>query len=438
MRAAFRLLPLCGAVAAVAATVPARADDPPVQPSGPPPEVPEAPAAPKCLGLEVPEVRFSALEIDWRVGAWVALDAIAYGSDNPRDDSLGATDFRPLVEARSGPFSLRVEGDVIGVDTPRNLYEAWAAWQAAPWLRASAGQFRVALGSEFATHERDLPFVGYGFTSHLDGRYDAGLRLDGEPVEGLWYQATATTGHGFDLEGHRRTSPMLALRGVLNPFRALGARDDGLPGALRGLHAGVAWAHLTDGDDPVIVSTPLQSRVFDTSDLDADSGRWLHLEFGFTSGPFALGFERVTGSTDGVPVPGGGTEDMDDHTAFTWSAALNLTGEPRGWRDGAFVPATAARTAGGGLLPFLPEGRWELAARYSNGDLERDLIDTGYTTSGVSTQEVRTFSAALFWEPCARMRVGLEWVKTIADDDIAAFGATDRDSSFVLRLELRF
>lgn len=425
---------------AAALSAAAHADEP-APPAGPTPVVPTAPAPASaldevisCFGLEVPRLRGEDCGVKWRVGAYAAFDAAFYDSSNERDDDFGATDLRPVIEASSGPFSLRIEGDAVGVDTPRNLYEAWAAWEFSPAVRLSAGQFRVALGSEFATWERDLSFVGYAFPAQLDGRHDLGARIDGNPTEGLWYQAAWTAGHGFDLEGHRLNSSQISVRGVAHPARLAAARADS---PLRGLHVGLAYAVLDDFDDPVIVSNPLQSRIFATPDLGGDGGDWFHIDVGWTWGPVQFAYEQVMGTADDVPTLAGGKDEYDDLTAFSWSAFWNLTGEPRGWADGGFRPKTGPRPPDG-PFSFLPAGRWELGGRYSNADIDRKLFLDGHTTYAVSSQETRTFSTALFWEPCDTLRIGVEWVKTIADDGIAAFGGEKRDDSFVLRLEFRF
>ena len=88
-----------------------------------------------------------------------------------------------------------------------------------------------------------------------------------------------------------------------------------------------------------------------------------------------------------------------------------------------------------GFFDFLP-GRWEIGARYSNADIDRELFIYDFTYYGQSTQEVRTFSLNLNWQPRDQVRFSVEWVKTIADHDLVTFGDTDRDSSFMLRFEL--
>lgn len=358
-------------------------------------------------------------------------------------NGVGLADFRPILRGTWRDLSLHVEGDAVGVDTPRNLYEAWVAWEPARWVRFAAGQFRVALGSEFATHEADLPLVGYGFPAYVDGRYDAGARAEGDVGEWAWWQLAGVAGHGFDLEGHRRTSAQGSLRVSVAPFVCL--RDDGWTDRLRGLRGGIGYAHRFDGDDPVIVANPLEQRVFAMRDVDGEEGRHVHCELGWSRGPAMLAFERTVGGFEDVPVAAG-TNEMDEVNAFSVYGAWNLTGESWEWERGGWVSRDAARD--GWLGRALPSGKWTLGARYSNADVDRDLIDAGLAVPLASSQETRSFSLGVFWEPCDTVRVGVQWVRTIADGALATFddGATGRrfaedfsakrDSSFVLRVEV--
>ncbi len=369
------------------------------------------------------------------IGGRIALDAIKYGHANKRSSGL-EMDYAALSIA--GQFKLlrwRIEPDLIGRNTPDNIYDAWIALAIWPELRFTAGQFRVALGSEYATREEYLPFTGYSFTSYLDGRYDVGLRADGDLFKSiLWYEATAVMGEGFNPEGGRLESPMFALRLVGHPFGRI-KDTTRFWRFFKGFFAGVSFAHTTDFDDPIRLSTPFESRVFRTRDLDGDSGQWVHYEFGYHRGPFRLAYEHTTGTADDVPVGRGEKEDMDQLTSWVVYASWNITGEEQVWKSGGWVKPEKASSEKNGFFDFLP-GRWEIGARYSNADIDRDLFVYDFTYYGQSTQEVRTFSLNLNWQPRDQMRFSLEWVKTIADQDLVTFGDTDRDSSFMLRFEL--
>jgi hypothetical protein len=369
------------------------------------------------------------------IGGHIALDAVKYGYANKRRSGLEFDDATLIISGQFKSLSWRIEPDLLGRNTPGNIYDAWGSLAICQELRLTAGQFRVALGSEYATRKENLPFAGYGFTSYLDGRYDVGFRIDGDLLKRmLWYEATATLGEGFDPEGNRLESPLYALRLVGHPFGWI--KDTaGFWRSLQGFFAGVSIAHTTDFDDPIMLATPFESRVFKTRDLEGDSGQWMHYEFGYHRGPFRLAYEHVSGSADDVPTARGGKEDMDQLTAFVVYASWNITGEEQVWRSGGWVKPAKASSGRNGFFDFLP-GRWELGVRYSNADIDRDLFTYGYTYYGQSTQEVRTFSLNLNWQPRDQVRLSAGWVKTIADQDLATFGDTDRDSSFILRFEL--
>jgi hypothetical protein len=371
-----------------------------------------------------------------RLGGRFVFDAIAYGSDNLRDSGLEADDVRLILEGWYDPFRVWIEPDLLGVDTRRHLYEAWGAWEPHESLHVTAGQLLVALGSEFATRPEHLPVPGYGFTSYLGGRYDIGARAQGSLLEEtFWYEATATVGNGFDLEGFALRSPYYCLRVVSQPFAWHDPEEGGVLSWLRGLYVGGGLAYLDDFDDPVVLATPLESIVFRTGDLGGDSGWWAGVEAGFRYGPVRIAWEAVSGSANDVPVGGGHTVDLDQLGSWALYASWNITGEEQVYSKGRWEGPE--RVGERSILPegFLP-GRWEIAARYSNADVDRRLFDEGLTTYDPSTQEVRTFTLNLTWQPVEPVRLGLGWVTTIADHELATFGGTNRDSSFLLRLEL--
>lgn len=386
-----------------------------------------------CLfGVDPAALQHATGPVRWRLGGYAAAAGTRYGHHHRREDGFACSDLRPTVGASWRDVSVRVEGDALGTDTPRHLYEAWAAWEPAPWARFSAGQFRVALGSEYATHEADLPLLGYGFTSHFDGRHDVGARVDGSLAEGaVWYQAASVTGHGFDLEGERRGSDQTSLRATCAPGRLLGAGADDVFG---GLHLGAAAAVRGGDADPFVVSNPVQTRVVDLPDLDGRRGRGLHFEAGWSHGPFQLGVEHALSTVRDVRIPGGRT-DVDELRATSWYFAWCLTGERLGWSDGRLV---AEPRGPADACCFLPPGRWIVSGRFSTVEAGRDVFDVGIARRGPSAWETMSYTLALTWEPSPAVRVTAGMVKTVAEDALDAFGGTKRDTSLVLRAELRF
>ncbi len=371
----------------------------------------------------------------WRAGGRLAWDLLRHGHENRKSDGGDLSAAALRLRGDSGCASFQVAVDLIGDDTRRHLYEAWAAVDLDDALRLSAGQLRSALTSEYATLEQDLPLPGFGFPAHLSGRHDLAARADGRLLdERLWYELTATGGNGFGLEGERRDARRISLRVAGHVLRGLVDGDGPLQDAANGFFVGLALAEEDDFDDPLIVSTPLESTTFRTGDLGGDSGSWAAVELGWAHGPWRVAVTRVEGEAENVPVAVG-TVDADQLTAFSWTAAWALSGERYAWRAGRRITLPSAPDDHGVLgLP----GRWELAARYSNQDIDRELLVGRRTIPLAATQEGRTFTMALSWTPRPPLRVTLGWFNTIVDEDLHTLGTKRRDSSFVLRFELAF
>jgi hypothetical protein len=389
----------------------------------------------ELFGEEIPKIDVRDTWGELRAGFYSAIDLLIYDPSNERSSGLRFTDLRPTAEMRAGSLAARLELDLIGVDTRNNVYEAWGGVELDSWLRLRAGQMRFSMGSEGATHESELPFVGYSFVPHLSTRYDVGLRADADLADGLWLSAWGTIGYGFGLEGQKLSSPQIGIRGTVQPFELIGVEPDDGASFLRGVFLGLGFSELLDGDDPLVAVSPLQSVMLVTPKLDGRSGSWRNFELGYALGPLQVMYEDTLGSYDDVPIAGGRT-NMDQITSMAWTAVLNLSGEARGWSRGAWEQRIGTERTE--LFSFLPDGLWTLAARHSNGDFDRTLFDEGYATYDPSTQEVRTFSLALFWSPSNRVRFGAQWTKIIADHELTTLGGTSRDDSFALRLELRF
>jgi hypothetical protein len=436
---------LVSILAAVAAAQTPPGESPPASP--PPSEAPPpTPAESDDIEISIRPLDLDTLftlriaeeDATIEVGGRFVLDLMRYSYANRRPNGFELDDARLYLEGSLHPFRFRIEPDLVGVDTRSNLWEAWAAFEPDPAFRVTAGQFRIALGSEYATRPEDFPLVGYAFPSYAAGRYDVGLRANGTLFEeGLWYEAAATLGNGFDPQGIRRSNPQYSARAVGHPFRWIDLGTD----LLDGFFVGVGAAYSPDGDQPIVLGNPYEQTVLRTSRLDGDSVLWEAIEAGYHWGPFLVGWETVNGTVENVPIGGGETDDLDQLGAWSAYASWNLTGEDQVWKEGGWRrPETGDATVRIGDNPtlILPPGRWELSARYSNADMDRNLFEYGFTDYGQSTQEVRTFSLDLSWIPRSTLRVALGWVKTIADDDLATFGETKRDSSFVLRFEVAF
>jgi hypothetical protein len=215
---------------------------------------------------------------------------------------------------------------------------------------------------------------------------------------------------------------------VVFPFeKGISLAGDEPPDWISGFFGGIALSRQLDYDDRLVLTNPYESTVFLTRKLDGSSGAFFHWELGYRYGPARFGLERAEGSANGVPTRDGGEVDMDQLTAWVIHGSVNLTGEAQIWRRGGWRTPEGPRS-----------GRIELAARYSNADIDRRLFEEGLTSYDPSTQEVRTFNAEIHYEPVENLRLSLGYLKTIADHELSVFGGTNRDSSFHFRIEMVF
>ena len=90
---------------------------------------------------------------------------------------------------------------------------------------------------------------------------------------------------------------------------------------------------------------------------------------------------------------------------------------------------------GSGLFPSA--GPLELALRYSRASLDRDLFLVA-ASPPTSARSADTFTATFLWHYHPRLRAGLSYVESVASEGLVAFGGSQHDRSFVLRLDLRF
>ncbi|MHC4829920.1 MAG: hypothetical protein ACYTFT_06140, partial [Planctomycetota bacterium] len=374
-----------------------------------------------------------------RLGGVLDLQAIAYDDRNTRDDRfrIDRGTVRVGGEALRG-LTFYGAIDFKGIDTRYGVEEAWVSYEAWRWLRATAGILKIPLGIEHSLLRERLPFTGYAFPAYLNGRTDVAARLDGELFEGVVsYDLTAAVGEGFDLFGQRRGDPQLAGRVVTYPLRHVDLTLDllyELP-LVSGLFFAGGYSYSPGYDGHVEAATPLRNKLFLTRRIEGGRSTFFSLGYGWDLGPFRLIHEWTRGGISEAEIPSGGEVDLDGQiTAWALSFAWRITGEPydsRPYRQRAYdqrPPVPARPVLGLGAKSLDPGddgagwGALELALRYENGDIDRDLVLFGFTSFAESSQEFRVLTVALNYEPIAAVKIGAQITRVIADQSPAVFG----------------
>ena len=289
------------------------------------------------------------------------------------------------------------------------------------YARLSAGLLPIALGVEDSFSDESRSLVGYpSFASFLSGRTDLAVELDGELAEGLLsYDLSYAFGEGFDRFGQRRGDPQIAGRAVSYPLRFVDAGVDVGPyhlPLLSGFFVSFGYAWLFDYDAHLDVATPLRNKLFDTERLDGRSGETWDLGFGVDFGPLRIVHETVKGGISDLLLPSGIREDIEHDEITSWHVlvAWRITGEPYDsrpfrQRDCAGRRRRAGRSTARARQPGW--GAFELAVRYANGDIDRDLQTFGLIAINPSVPRPENFrSSQEFRDVHGRAQLGSDRV----------------------------
>lgn len=383
------------------------------------------------------------------LGGLFAPDYVNYDPRNTHDSGLRFDRASILLDGFLNPdWEFWIAGDLIGTDTEYGFEEAWISYTRARWLRATGGLIQIPLGPEFAIPEAYLAPAGYSFPPYIDGRTAFAIALDGEFRDGFfYYDFVAASGEGFDLLGEKVGGSQFSARLVSYPFRA-NKTSFSLFGyeipVLSGLFGSFAFAYSPSFDRELDVANPLENKLFDVPRLETDSSRLFHFGLGADAGPFRIYGELVQMSLFDLETEQGEVDLEDQIKAWEATFSWMVTGEHY---DSRPFMQRELREKMGEYLPGKPLwgmvgkrgfGALEVAVRYSNADIDRRFFGLGLADFATSSQEFRTFTAAVNWYPIINLRVTAEVVRTLADQFPAVFDSHGRDTSFLFRLQYAF
>jgi hypothetical protein len=387
-----------------------------------------------------------------------ALDAVFFDDRNSRDSQLrldrallgGSASWGEIAQAR-------VMFDAVGTDTRWGLAQAWASGRYERYARISGGLLPIAIGVEDSFSDESRSLAGYpSFASFLTGRTDFAVELDGELGDGLFsYDTWYAAGEGYDRFGQRRGDPAVGGRVMSYPLRFVDAAFDVGPyhfPLASGWFVSVGAAHLFDYDAHLDVATPLRNKLYDTDRFDGRGGQAWNFAFGVDFGPIRIVHETVKSGIDGLLLPNGTREDIEDDEITSWHALVSwrITGEPydsRSFRQRDYRRPPPPRRPFDGEGEAEGWGALELAVRYANGDIDRDLQTFGLIARNpnapppenfTSSQEFRTFTVGLNWDPTSYLRISGIVVRVLADQYPAVFDSHGRDTSGLVRLQYVF
>ena len=323
-------------------------------------------------------------------------------------DLEDGTEFRRVRLYMSGDvykdYFYKVQVDFAGGNVA--LKDAYLGMKNVPVIgHIKAGHFKEPFGLEELTNSKYITFIERSMpTEAFSPSRNAGIMIYNDALDKRLFWAV---GLFRDVDG---TGFRLADRGY-----AITARVAGTPWyAEKGkklLHLGAAYSHRVEPDDAARYRARpechLSSKRFvDTSTISSvDSVDLLGLEAAVVLGPFSLQGEYITAMVDG---------NSPDYDFSGWYAQASywLTGEHRKYKGGAFSRVSPKKNFGFGEGSGW--GAWEVAARYSQLDLNDGTIDGGKESN---------WTFGLNWHLNPNMRVMFNYIN--ADTSAPDHGSAD-------------
>ncbi len=343
---------------------------------------------------------------------------------------------RPILEGtvyRDFDFYFQPDfGPVNSSATPANsvsptIYDAFVNYRLIPELQLQAGKFKAPVGLEHLQSDTFLEFNERGFVYDLSPDRDIGAELHGSLWGGaLTYAAGIFNGVG-DLQGSGFNTPVdnyksFDARIFAQPFKnskveALGGLGFGLAGTYGNEQLGAAGSqNLAAG-----YKTDGQQTFFSYNSTVTSGGHAWHLnpELSYYYGPFSLLAEYVISdqqlvSSTAKPV----TPRIDaGNTAWQIQGTWVLTGENATY-TGVKPKNPLDPLHGGGW------GAWELAARYEQLSVDKNVFTYGYENPG-SARDASAFSVGVNWYLNNNIKFMLDYAHT-------TFGSVAPGSSVVV------
>jgi phosphate-selective porin OprO/OprP len=327
------------------------------------------------------------------------LDYAVHDSDVAQfDDRFLVRRAQLGLEAKwSGGWSAKLAYDFASGGSLKDAYLRYGGWKPAAF---SIGQFKIPFGLEDLESTNDLTFIERSLPSaafSLSRRKGVGLESQGKN------HTFAVMGFGSSVGGNQGAG--FGARFTFTPFN----QDNSV------LHLGVSATSERPTDRVRFSarpeSLPTDPRLVNTGTINAVTRiNQVGLEAGYKHGPLSIQGEYMGAHL---------TRDSSrpDLTFHGWYLAGSwvLTGESRGYKDGAFKGIEAAA----------PSGAWELTARISRISLDDGKIEGGKEDN---------FTLGVNWYLRDHLRIMANYINA----DSNRRGVSDNPEIFEMRLQLAF
>ena len=374
-----------------------------------------------------PTIKSADGEYSMHIGGRVKFDATFF--DDDRGDYADGTEIRSArlhVKGKLGKnWSYKLQNEFLGKhdtssDTTPASYDsklksAYIAYEGFDHTKIIMGQTKQPFGLEYQTSSRFTTFLERASLTAFTPGYGIGL---GVATHGdNWTLTGGLYGEDVADSGDNDESYSVTARATYAPISE----------KTRALHFGIAGSYRVPGSDSDYVKFKSTPEAHQAGNDYAVYGSMKHvddyslfgLESAWVSGPFSLQGEYMVADIN--------RDSASDPTfdGYYVQASYFLTGESRNYlgkygKFGRLTPQNPFSLGGGA-------GAWEVAARYSNLDLNDSSVNGG---------EMRNWTFGLNWYPTPYFRLMANYI--LVDTDSNAVTPNDDPDIFAIRTQVDF
>lgn len=357
------------------------------------------------------------IQNDW---AWISE------GDDIKDAGINSQDGTEFRRARLyvggtiyDEFEFKAQYDF--EDGAADWKDVWMSAKNVPGLgKLKVGHFKEPFGLEELTSSKDITFMERSLTNAFVPSRNTGIAFSNSSAsKRLTYSAGIFRETGKFGEG-QSDSGNINLTGRIT---GLPIWDDEGDHYLH-LGAAISLKDLKDGDSYGLDYTPETHLAEDLIDISVTSDEvdLFGLEAAYINGPFSIQSEYMQADVEGAT----GIEDAE-FDAYYIMGSYFLTGEHRRYKPGSGIFDKIKPNTNFGFGEDKGLGAWELAARYSNIDLE----DATYAGG-----ELSDITLGVNWYLNPNMKIMMNYVHGELEDGILGAGEEDDVDTIQTRFQV--
>lgn len=319
-----------------------------------------------------------------------------------------------------------------------SLYDAYADLKYQPYAVLRGGKFKTPLGLELLQTDTDMTFIERSLVSDLVPNRDAGFQIYGDFAGRVSYQAAVVNGtlDGANSDVDTNDGKDVVGRVFATPFAKSGPQF--LQGF--GFGIGVSSGRQNGASLPSFKTTGGQATFFSygsgsgATAVTIAAGNRLRYspQLYYYNGPFGLVAEYVESGQDISAVVNKATvlHDIANH-AWQVAGSWLITGERKSY--GRLTPSKGLENSNSGH----GFGAWELAARYTELNVDPAAFALKFADITKSAEAARTWSTGVNWYLNKNARLSFDYEQTHFQGG-ALTGNRPTEKAFEQRLQVVF